>query len=110
MLCYHNFFQKSVFYLNVTSYPVISVSCRVEQQLIRLCQYQCHKIAKKCAHIYERVQLGLNPLMGEGFMGGCTPPFTIFFDFRLRSLRYEKDFLPVLSKLSQASMVKIFHF
>merc|ERR1719494_847406 len=42
--------------------------------------------------------------------GGCTPPinlevffythppFTIFFDFRLRSLRYEKDFLPVLSK------------
>ena len=48
--------------------------------------------------------------MGEGFMGGCTPPFTIFFDFRLRSLRYEKDFLPVLSKLSQASMVKIFHF
>ena len=43
-------------------------------------------------------------------MGGCTPPFTIFFDFRLRSLRYEKDFLPVLSKLSQASMVKIFHF
>ena len=50
-------------------------------------------------------------LMGEGFMGGVyTPPFTIFFDFRLRSLRYEKDFLPVLSKLSQASMVKIFHF
>ena len=43
-------------------------------------------------------------------MGGCTPPFTIFLDFRLRSLRYEKDFLPVLSKLSQASMVKIFHF
>ena len=50
-------------------------------------------------------------LMGEGFMGGMyTPPFTIFFDFRLRSLRYEKDFLPVLSKLSQASLVKIFHF
>ena len=48
--------------------------------------------------------------MGEGFMGGRTPPFTIFFDFRLRSLRYEKDFLPVLSKLSQASMVNIFHF
>ena len=49
--------------------------------------------------------------MGEGFIGGCTPPpFTIIFDFRLRSLRYEKDFLPVLSKLSQASMVKIFHF
>ena len=43
-------------------------------------------------------------------MGGCTPPFTIFFDFRLRSLRYEKDFLQVLSKLSQASMIKIFHF
>ena len=49
-------------------------------------------------------------LMGEGFMGGVHPPFTISFDFRLRSLRYEKDFLPVLSKLSQASMVKIFHF
>ena len=44
-------------------------------------------------------------------MGGCTPPpLRSFFDFRLRSLRYEKDFLPVLSKLSQASMVKIFHF
>ena len=43
-------------------------------------------------------------LMGEGFMGGgCTPPLKIFFNFRLRSLRYEKDFLPVLSKLSQAS-------
>ena len=27
-------------------------------------------------------------LMGEGFMGGGVhPPFTIFFDFRLRSLR-----------------------
>ena len=48
-------------------------------------------------------------IMGDGFMGGVHP-FTIFFDFRLRSLRYEKDFLPVLSKLSQASMVKIFHF
>ena len=58
------------------------------------------------------ISMSLNwPLMGEGFMGGCTPPpFTICFDFRLRSLRYEKDFLPVLSKLSQASMVKIFHF
>ena len=30
-------------------------------------------------------------LMGEGFMRGVH--FTIFFDFRLRSLRYEKDFL-----------------
>ena len=50
-------------------------------------------------------------LNGRGiYGGGCTPPFTIFFDFRLRSLRYEKDFLPVLSKLSQASMIKIFHF
>ena len=42
--------------------------------------------------------------------GGVHPPFTIFFDFRLRSLRYEKDFLQVLSKLSQASMFRIFHF
>ena len=41
---------------------------------------------------------------------GVYTPFTNFFDFRLRSLRYEKDFLPVLSKLSWASMVKIFHF
>ena len=41
---------------------------------------------------------------------GVHPPFTIFFDFRLRSLRYEKNFLKVLSKLSQASMVKNFHF
>ena len=57
------------------------------------------------------VQFQPHSLMGEGFMGGCTPPpFPIIFDFRLRSLRYEKDFLPVLSKLSQASMVKIFHF
>ena len=43
-------------------------------------------------------------------MGGVHPPFTIFFDFRLHSLSYEKDFLPVLTKLSQASTVKIFHF
>ena len=41
----------------------------------------------------------LHRLMEEGFMGG-----------RGGSLRYEKDYLPVLSKLSQASMVKIFHF
>ena len=48
---------------------------------------------------------------GRRIYGGVyTLPFTIFFDFRLHSLRYEKDFLPVLSKLSQASMVKIFHF
>ena len=32
------------------------------------------------------------------------PPFTIFFDFRLRSLRYEKDFLPVLSKYQNFQM------
>ena len=44
-------------------------------------------------------------LMEEGFMG----PLYDLFDFRLRSLRYEKDFLSVLS-LSQASMVKIFHY
>ena len=49
-------------------------------------------------------------LMGEGFIRGLYTPFTILFDFWLRSLRYEKDFLPVSSKLSQASMVKIFHF
>ena len=49
-------------------------------------------------------------LMGEGFIGGIHPPFTIFFYFRLRSLRYEKYFLQKLSKLSQASMVKFFHF
>ena len=43
-------------------------------------------------------------------MGGVHPLFTIFFDFRLRSLRYEKDFLQVLSKLSKAPMVKLFNF
>ena len=33
-------------------------------------------------------------------MGGVhPPPFTIFFDFRLRSLRYEKDILEHKSKL-----------
>ena len=49
---------------------------------------------------------------GRRIYGGGVPlpPFTIFFYFWLRSLRYEKDFLQVLSKLSQASMVKIFHF
>ena len=47
--------------------------------------------------------------MGEGFRGVYTA-FTIFFEFRLRSLQYEKDFLQVLSKLSQESMIKIFHF
>ena len=42
-------------------------------------------------------------------MGGVHPLYD-FSDFWLRSLRYEKDFLQVLSKLFQASMVKIFHF
>ena len=37
-------------------------------------------------------------------------PFTKFFDFWLRSSRCEKDSLPVFSKSSQLSMVKIFHF
>ena len=37
-------------------------------------------------------------------------PFTKFFDFWLRSSKYEKKFLPVLSKLSQASMFKNFSF
>ena len=53
----------------------------------------------------------INGFNGRRIYGGCAPPsFTIFFYFWLRSLRYEKDFLQVLSKLSQASMVKIFHF
>ena len=47
---------------------------------------------------------------GRRIYGGCTPPFKNFFDLWLRSSRYEKYFLPVLSKLSQASLVKIFHF
>ena len=51
----------------------------------------------------------INILMEEGFLGVYTP-FTIFLYFWLRPLRYEKDFLQVLSKLCQASMVKIFHF
>ena len=37
----------------------------------------------------------------------CTP-FTNFFDFCLRSSRYDNKYLPMLSKLSQASLVKIF--
>ena len=55
--------------------------------------------------------LSIADLMGEGFMGGgwCTPPFTIFL-FLTSFFKIEKDFLPVLSKLSQASMVKIFIF
>ena len=44
------------------------------------------------------------PLIWEGL------PFPNFFDFRLRSSRYEKDVLPVSSKLSQASLVEIFYF
>ena len=59
--------------------------------------------------MYMNSPVSMNPLMGV-FMGGCTPPFTNFFDLWLRSSRCGKDFLPVLSKLSQASMVKIFHF
>ena len=42
-------------------------------------------------------------------MGVCTL-FTIFFEFLLRSSRYNKNFLPVLSKLSQARTLKIFYF
>ena len=49
-------------------------------------------------------------LMGEGFMGDVHSSFSIFLDFWLRSSRHEKYFLPELSKLSQKSMVKIFHF
>ena len=43
-------------------------------------------------------------------MGGVQLPFTIIFDFLLRSSRYEKYFLQVLSKLSQASMVRFFFY
>ena len=52
----------------------------------------------------------INLLNGRRIYGGCTPPFTILFYFWLRSLRYGKDFLQVLSKLSQTSMVKTSHF
>ena len=47
-------------------------------------------------------------LMGEGYMRGVYTPFTIFYNSY--SSRNEKDFLLVLLKLSQASIVKIFHF
>ena len=47
---------------------------------------------------------------GRRIYGGVYTLFTIFFEFRLRSARYEKDFLPVLSKSSQASMVRILSF
>ena len=43
-------------------------------------------------------------------MGGVQLPFTIIFDFLLRSSRYEKYFLPELSKLSQVSLSKFFIF
>ena len=66
-----------------------------------------------CMKSYGRYFFRFSPILQFNwrriFMGVYTP-FTIFFDFRLRSLRYENDFLPVLSKLSQTSMVKIFHF
>ena len=51
--------------------------------------------------------MGGGYLIGEGFMGGYTPLYDFLY-FGLRFLRYEKDFLQVLSKLSQASIVKIF--
>ena len=47
-------------------------------------------------------------LMGEGFIGGIHPPFTIFFYFRLRSLRYEKYFLQVLSNYVRHPWLKFF--
>ena len=47
---------------------------------------------------------------GRRIYGGVHPTFTIFVDFWLRSSRYEKDFLQVLLKLSQASMFKFFIF
>ena len=76
--------------------------------------YACRKHNLHCfaAHYLTKAssEISASFLNGRRIYGGCTPPFTIFFDFRLRSLRYEKYFLPVLSKLSQASMIKIFHF
>ena len=47
--------------------------------------------------------------MREGFIGVYTPLYDFFY-FCLRCLRYRKYFLQVSSKLSQASMVKVFHF
>ena len=47
-------------------------------------------------------------LMGEGFIGGIHPPFTILFYFRLRSLRYEKYFLQVLSNYVRHPWLKFF--
>ena len=57
-----------------------------------------------CLFMWTFVVLFLN---GRRIYGGVYT-FTICFDFWLCSLRYENDFLQVLSKLSQASMVKIF--
>ena len=47
---------------------------------------------------------------GRRIYWGCTHPFTYFFDFRLCSSRYEKDYLQVLPKLCQAPLIRIFHF
>ena len=51
-----------------------------------------------------------NRLMGEGFMGRvCTPPpLYELFPFLTSLLKIRKFYLQVLSKLSQASIVKIF--
>ena len=52
-----------------------------------------------------------NDLINESrIYGGCKLTFMNFFNFWLCSSRYKKDFLTPLSKLSQASLVKIFHF
>ena len=47
-------------------------------------------------------------ILQRHFKWGCKPlPFTNFFDFWLRSSRYEKDLLQVLSNLPGASLLKI---
>jgi len=42
--------------------------------------------------------------------GGVHPPFTIFFDFRLRSLRYEKDFCQCYQNYLRHLWLKFFIF
>ena len=59
------------------------------------------------SYLFDYLVFAINGRRIYGLGGGWVyTPLTIFFDFWFRSLRYEKDFLPVLSKLSQASMVK----
>ena len=58
----------------------------------------------------KRLKFHMKVFEWEKDSWGCTSPFTNFLYFWLRSSKYKKDFLLVLSKPSLASMAKNFHF